>query len=181
MTLKPHGHLFRQGSLATLALLAPVFAVLYWLAIPYGIWMSVLVAQLVLMALYGLTVVAYMRVYIRVDNSGVEERGFFGRINRVPVDRVDSILIADLYQGGTLDTHPQLFAIDENGRLLLRMRGRYWPQAAMDVVAETLGAPVTYSATPTTLAEFTRVHPELLYWFERRPLWGRNETRPPRP
>jgi len=166
--LRPHGHLFRQTAIAILLLLTPIFGVIFWLTIPNGTWLPVVVAMLVLMLIVGLAMIAFYRTSIWVSRLSLTERGFFGRIVSIPADSIDSVLLLELYQSGTLDTHPQLFVTDHDGRFLLRMRGQYWSRDDMDAVADLLEVPIIQVPDPVTLRELHQARPELLYWFERR-------------
>jgi hypothetical protein len=166
--LRPHGHLVRQTTLSILAFFAPVFAVLYWLTIPLGQWQHVAVAQAVVMVGAVLGIIAFLRTCIWVDETGITERGFFGKLSNFDRDRVASIVMLELYQSGAIDTHPQMFVTGSDGQLLVRMRGQFYSSGAMDVVIDELGAPVVRVPDPMTLTELNRLRPELLYWFERR-------------
>jgi len=156
--------------LALLAFFAPTFAVLYWLTIPLGGWLPVALAQagVTLVCVFG--VVAAFRAVIRVDGTGISERGFFGTTARFPLGMVGSVVLLELYLSGALDTHPQLFVVGHDGKLLLRMRGQFWSRDDMDTVADELGAPIVRVPEPLTLNDLNRLRPELLYWFERRPV-----------
>ncbi|POH57906.1 hypothetical protein C3B59_19115 [Cryobacterium zongtaii] len=166
--LRPHGHLLRQTTLSILAFFAPVFAVLYWLTIPLGEWMPVLIVQLVVMLGAAVGIVGFLRTCVWVDDTGISERGFFGQVTSFPVEQVASVVVLELYQSGAIDTHPQLFVTGADGQLLVRMRGQFYSRGAMDTVVDELGAPVVRVPDPMTLTELNRLRPELLYWFERR-------------
>ena len=166
--LRPHGYLLRQTTLSFLAFFAPVFAVLYWLTISRGEWFPVAIAQLAVVLIAALGILGFTRARIWVDDTGVSERGFFGRYTSFPIDQIGSVVVLDLYRSGAMDTHPQLFVTGTEGRLLVRMRGQFYSQAAMDIVADELGVPVVRVTDPMTLTELNRLRPELLYWFERR-------------
>jgi hypothetical protein len=170
LALRPCGHLFRQSTISILAFFAPLFAVLYWLTIPGGVWLPVAVGQAFALVLYGIAAIAFARTVIWVDHTGVSERGFFGRVAHVPVRTIGSIVMLELYQSDALDTHPQLFVTGSDGRLLLRMRGQFYSRQAMETVVHQLGTPVETVPEPLTLLELNRLRPELLYWFERRPV-----------
>jgi len=166
--LRPHGHLLRQSTLSILAFFAPVFAVLYWLTIPLGEWIPVLVVQLIVMLAATVGIVGFLRTCVWVDDTGISERGFFGQVSSFPAAQVASVVVLELYQSGAIDTHPQLFATGADGRRLVRMRGQFYSRGAMETVADELGAPVVRVPDPMTLTELNRLRPELLYWFERR-------------
>ena len=166
--LRPHGHLLRQSTLSILAFFAPVFAVLFWLTIPLGEWVPVLIVMLLVMLGATVGIVGFLRTCVWVDDTGISERGFFGQVTSFPAAQVASVVVLELYQSGAIDTHPQLFATGSDGRLLVRMRGQFYSRGAMETVADELGAPVVRVPDPMTLAELNRLRPELLYWFERR-------------
>lgn len=175
--LRPHGHLLRQTTLSILAFFAPVFAVLYWLTIPLGEWGSVAIAQAIVMIAAGIGIFGFLRTCIWVDETGITERGFFGRMTNFNRDQVVSVVVLELYQSGAVDTHPQLFVTGADGQLLVRMRGQFYSRGAMETVADELGAPVVRVPDPMTLTELNRLRPELLYWFERR-ITGRPPREP---
>jgi hypothetical protein len=166
--LRPHGDLLKQASFAFLALVTPLSAALYWLTIPNGPWLAVLIAQGVATVAFGWGLIAWLRTEIWVDRKAVSERGFFGRSSTVPVSEIARVVMLELYQSGALDTHPQLFLVDASGCVLVRMRGQFWSRAAMETVADTLGKPVERVPQSVTLRDLNRARPELLHWFERR-------------
>jgi hypothetical protein len=175
--LRPHGHLLRQTTLSILAFFAPVFAVLYWLTVPIGEWVPVAVAQGIVMILALTGIIAFLRTRIWVDDTGITERGFFGRVAPFDRQQVATVVILELYQSGAIDTHPQLFVTGSDGQLLVRMRGQFYSRDTMETVADELGAPVVRVPEPMTLTELNRLRPELLYWFERR-ITGRPPREP---
>lgn len=165
--LRPFQHLFLRGLIAVLALTTPVFALLYWLTIPDGPWAAVVVSHVVVVLLTVLGVHAFFASTITLGSGSVRERGFFGRTTIVQPADVGAIVLVHLYERSTLDTLPQLFVSGHDGRLLLRMRGQFWPLEDMERVAEELDVPVTRPEESMTLAQLRRTSPELLYWFER--------------
>jgi hypothetical protein len=171
--LRPYRNLITRGIVAVLALTMPVFAVIYWLTVPTGAWPVVLGIQVVILLVAVVGVVAFLSTTIRLDASGVRERGYFGHVNQIEPDQVHSILLIDLYQSSTLETQPQLFVTGSDGRVLLRMRGQFWPIESMKLVAERLDVPMTTQTGSVTLAELRRTSPDLLYWFEKFPRFGR--------
>jgi hypothetical protein len=171
--LRPHAHLYKRGLVAIFALTTPVFAVLYWLTIPDGVWPLVLGIHILAVAATTLGVLSYFSTTIQFVPEGVRERGFFGRTIEVRHGMVGSVLLIDLYEGSTLDTQPQLFVTGTDGRVLIRMRGQFWAFADMERVAEELDVPITKRAESVTLTELRRTSPELLYWFERFPRFNR--------
>lgn len=173
VVLRPHAHLFARGIIALLALTTPVFAVLYWLTIPDGVWPLVLAVHIVVITATTLAVLAFFSTTIQLGPDRVRERGFFGRTVDVLPGTVGSVVLVNLYEGSTLDTQPQLFVTDTHSKLLIRMRGQFWAIEDMERVAEELDVPVTRREDSMTLAELRRASPGLLYWFERLPRFGR--------
>ena len=165
--LRPFRHLILHGFIAILALTTPVFAVLYWLALPDGPWVAVLVVHVVVLGLTVLCVYAFFSTTITLGPEGVRERGYFGRTVTVRPADAGAIVLVRLYESSTLDTLPQLFVTDKNGGLLIRMRGQFWSLEDMERVAEELDTPVTRPEESLTLTQLRRTSPELLYWFER--------------
>lgn len=176
--VRPFGHLFRQGLTAVLAFFVPLFAVLYWLTIPRGLWLPVAVASLIAASSLLYAVYSHRRITITVSALGFTERGFFGRTTRYAAAIVDNVMILEMYQSDTLDTHAHLFVRKADGTVLLRMRGQFWSRADMETVIDELAAPVVRVAEPVTLRDLNQTNPELLYWFERRPVgrWRRSRA-----
>lgn len=168
--LRPQPHLFLRGIVAVLALTTPVFAVLYWLALPTGGWPFVIVAHVfvVVATVYGVT--SFLNTTITLRPAEAVERGFFGRSTRVGFGEPGEVILVQVYEGSTLDILPHLFVASRQGRLLIRMRGQFWSEADMERVAEAFEVPVTRPAEPMTMNQVRRAWPRLLYWFERIPL-----------
>ncbi|TFD54598.1 hypothetical protein E3T55_04065 [Cryobacterium frigoriphilum] len=166
--LRAEASVYRNLGLGVLALFAPIFAVLYWLMIPSGTWLWVASAQLVTTLICGAALLGAYRAYVRVGPAGLSERGVLGHVSTVGVSDIANVILVDLYRSDALDTQPQLFVVGHSGELLLRMRGQFWTQEAMDTVADELGAPVVRVSEPLTLLDLNRWKPAMLYWFERR-------------
>ncbi|KQV06171.1 hypothetical protein [Leifsonia sp. Root112D2] len=170
--LRPHRHLFSRGVLAIFALTTPVFAVVYWLTIPSGPWPIVLIVHCLVVLATLLGLIAFFDTLIKVGPRSVTERGFFGRVRTVESAEVGTVILLDLYESNALDTNPQLFVCDENGKRMLRMRGQFWSRESMETVIDALDRPVTVPPEAMTMSELRRSSPGLLYWFERRPRLG---------
>jgi hypothetical protein len=168
--LRPHRWLFRQGLIATLAFLAPVFAALYFLTIPDGPWVVVVITQALASLVFAAACRSYFAVGIWIDRRGIVERGFFGGLITMPADEVGSIVLVHTYQGGSADTVPQLFVCDHDGRQVIRLRGQFWSLADMRTVCRELDVAVTELSESVTPRELLEQYPGLLYWFERRPI-----------
>ncbi|WP_156109763.1 hypothetical protein [Cryobacterium sp. MLB-32] len=167
--MRPHKHLLRDTLTIFLAFFAPTFAVLYWLNIPSGTWAPVLVAQVFFTLMYALGLIAAYRVVICLDDTSITERGFFRPLTTFPLATVGSVVLLDLYASAALDTNPQLFVTDRDGKLLIRMRGQFWTPGDMHALVDEIDVPIVRVPEPMTLADLNRLRPELLYWFERRP------------
>ncbi|WP_223227688.1 hypothetical protein [Leifsonia xyli] len=166
--LHPFQRLYVRGLVAALALTTPVFAQLYWLTVPDGPWLAVLLAHIVVTGLTALGAYAFFSTRITLGPDGVSERRFFGRTVLTRPGDADAILLVRLYDGNALDTLPELFVTGHGGRLLIRMRGRFWSLEDMERVAEKLDAPVTRTEKPMTRTHLRRNSPELHCWLERR-------------
>jgi hypothetical protein len=88
----------------------------------------------------------------------------------VPVERIARAVLLDLHRTLAAEPRRQLFVLDTDGRVLLRMRGDYWSTESIHSVAEHLvTVPVEHVENALTLEELQRTNPLMLYWFERRP------------
>lgn len=170
LILRPRPTLARTIGLPVLALAVPLFVTLVWVLRPLGpaALTATAAGALVFLGLAALTWHRYRRTRIQVSRRGLVECGFFGRIQRVPREQVAGVLRHETYRGDTLETVRQLFVVDPEGRCLVRMRGTFWDDAAMDAVAATLEVRETIRTEPVTLAELRHTDPGLLYWFEGR-------------
>lgn len=169
LIVRPHKTLLRDTLFVFLAFCVPTFAVLYWLNIPTGTWLPVLVAQAFITLFYVLSLVASYRIMIRIDETTISERGFFRPLTSFPLDTVGGMVLLEMYAGGALDTNLQLFVTDTAGKLLIRMRGQFWSRDDIDSLANEIDKPIVRVQEPVTLADINHLRPELLYWFERRP------------
>ncbi len=168
-TLRPRTAVIRGITTPVVGIGIPVVGVLLWTAIPQGEWVPVVVGSVLVGALLAVTWLMFRRVAIWVDSTGITERGFFGVLRHAQRRDIDHVVRLDLYAGGTAETTPQLFVVDRDGRALVRMRGDFWDAAAMDRVASTLEVPEHRHDEPVALDDLRAAHPDLLYWFEKRP------------
>lgn len=167
-TFRPREQVFTQTILAAAALLVPIFAVLYWLTIPSGTWLIVVIAKVLMVGVLVLFSLGFTRASIEVSATGLRESGFAGPRRRIPREEVEFVLFVRFYRGHTLDTEDQLFVVGHDGKTLLRMRGRFWKTADMRRVIDVLGAPATIIDDPQSITDFMRENASLLYWHERR-------------
>jgi len=167
--LRPNPRLFRQAIAALLAFAVPTFGVVYFVTIPVGAWLPVLLAQAAVSAAFLLATWAFFRVGIWVHPDAIVERGFFGAVIRVPSDTIGSTVLVQTYYGGGAETVPQFFVCDQDGRQLVRMRGQFWSADNMATVRDTLDAPTSELTEGVSTKDILQHYPGLLYWFERRP------------
>jgi hypothetical protein len=177
VTLKPRRLIFRQSLIAVALGSSLVFGVLYWLAIPGGYWTAIAAIHAGVLACTALAARHYFDTQIVLVEDGVEERGYAGRVSKVPRESSRSILIIDIYEYHSGETLTNLFVVDEDGERLLRMRGRYWSARDMERVAGHLGSLVTRANQPVSTHELHADWPQLLYWFERVPQIDRFTSR----
>ena len=150
------------------ALALPRRVTLAWVLRPLGT-AAVAGALLATVALGGAAVAAwvrYQRTEAAISPHGIVERGFFGRIHSVARRDVAGVLRLETYRGETLETVKQLFVVDHDGRCVFRMRGTFWDDASMDLVADILGVDEVVRSEPVTVSELRATDPKLLYWFE---------------
>ena len=167
--LRPHTYLLRRGVATALAFFVPAFGVLYFLTVPSGPWVAVLVTQILVAVALGYCVFAYARLGIWVEPTSITERGFAGLKKTLSANTIGSLVIVNTFRGGWTETVPQLFVCDPAGKQVMRMRGQFWSRDAMATVASILSVKVTELSDPVSTAELHASYPGLLYWFERRP------------
>lgn len=162
--------LLAQGITALLALSVPILIVLYWLTIPNGAWVWVLLAQGVVLAAMVFATVRFLRVRIGVTPTHLLERRFFFGTTRIPLESIARVVMLEMHRTMASQSRLQMFVLDKAGLPLLRMRGEYWSRNSINQIASHLTmAPIEHIDHPVTLDELQSTRPEMLYWFERRP------------
>lgn len=165
--------LLNRGYLAGLAFTVPVFGVLYALTVPDGPWLAVAITHAVAIAAAIAASVSYFRsaIWIGPASPIVTERGFFfGRLTHFDKSEAVSILIAQVFTSDGSETRPQMTVLGANKKRLLRMRGQYWTQDDMDIVAAEFDVPVTSIPEPVSTGELREEYPHALYFLERHPV-----------
>lgn len=164
--------LFHRGLLAAVAFIGPVFGVLYVIVLPDGPWLAVVLTQVLATLLAIAASVAFFRSGIWISPSAaiVTERGFFGRLSHFDKSEAVSILLARVYTSDGSETRPQLVILGSDKKRLLRMRGQYWTQADMDVVASHFEVPVLNIPDAVSTGELRADYPHALYVMERDPV-----------
>jgi hypothetical protein len=175
--LKPQRLIVRQSLIAVALGSSLVFVVLYSLAIPGGYWTTIAAIHAGVLACTAIAARHYFGSRIVLVEDGVEERGYAGRVSRVPRASAHSILIIQIDEYHSGETLTNLFVADAAGHRLLRMRGRYWSARNMEQVARHLGAVVTRANQSVSTHELHAEWPGLLYWFERVPPLDRITSR----
>lgn len=159
-----------QGLAVSLALAVPTLATLYWLAIPANAFWWVFGAQTLFLACGLLTIVRYFRARVTVVNDELTEVSFFGPTHHTPMSSIGRAIVMSLKRNASMKPTTQMFVLDNNGALVLRMRGEYWTDDDINSIAERLvTVPVEHIQGTVTLDELQRTNPDMLYWFERRP------------
>lgn len=170
MTVRPRRSLFRRIALQAAFVGLPLIGIAAWSEQQFNpgtrsaLWWTLLI----MVALVVYVIVRYRRTEISVSPYGLVERGFFGGLNSVAARDVVSIVRLYTYRGASIETTPQLFLLGRDGRCLLRMRGTFWNEAAMDAVSAGLGVEEIVRPAPVTMSELRASDPHLLYWFEQR-------------
>jgi hypothetical protein len=170
ITVHVRRRLLGQGLVAVLSLTAPILLVLFWLTAPNGPWPFVAAATIAVVLLVAYAVVQYFRIAVVVTPTLLVERTFFAGTRRIPVDRIARAVLLDLHRTLAAEPRRQLFVLDADGRVLLRMRGDFWSTHSIHEVASHLvTVPVEHVENALTLDDLQRSNPLMLYWFERRP------------
>lgn len=153
--VRPKPALLRAGVLGTVLVTLALFGSLYLVTIPRGPWALVLSAQLLGSAVAAFWFARYSTTSVQVTSEELVMRTFPHRPQRYPLCAIARVVIADVYIGSTIDSQPQLSALDGRGTLLFRMRGKFWEHADLVRVAGATGAPVTTLERPVTAKELT--------------------------
>ncbi|HEY8589377.1 MAG TPA: hypothetical protein VIL55_07490 [Naasia sp.] len=156
LDIRPVRARWLDGWVAFAALTVPVFAVLYILTVPTGGWPPILLAHLVLVALFAAVELRLRNSRIRLTPTTIEERAYVQSEVRTPADQVAGVVLLDLYRGTSDGTNRQLFLVDAAGRTLLRMRGQLWDPAHLRAVATFYRVPITQAPVALTWKEARR-------------------------
>ena len=171
VTVRVRRSLLAQGIAALLALSIPIMIVLYWLTIPAGTWGWVGAAQVLVLAAVLVAAYRYTRVSITVTPTTAIEVRFFGGETRTNIADIERVIMLEMHRTMASQSRLQMFVLDAAGKPLLRMRGEYWSRNSINRIAAQLSAaPIEHIDHPVTLDELQTSRPEMLYWFERRPI-----------
>jgi len=170
LVVRPRRRLLRDGLLAIGLVLIALAAPLLLFALPNGTLPAVLAAVGIIVVLCVIGVLDFARAAITIRAGELEKRAFLTPPFRVPLDRIDTVHVVEVYPSGTTRAVPQLLALSVDGERLFRMRGQFWTRVAIDQVAVASRAAVIRSDEPLTTAEFHAEWPQAAYWYENRPL-----------
>ncbi|GAB2982217.1 hypothetical protein [Frigoribacterium salinisoli] len=168
VVVRPRASLVRTSVTAAVAAVVPVLVALLWLSGPVGQVPAVLsVTGLVLVACL-LAWLRFRAVHVAVTPSQLVKQPFDG--GRVRVERVDvhEVVLATTFREHSTETVRQLMALAADGTCLLRLRGTFWTDEALEAVAHALDVPLIRSERPVPLAQFYRRWPSGRRWYEGR-------------
>lgn len=148
----------------------PVFGVLYWFGVQHRSWQIVLVVHLVLVVACVGALIRQLSVFSAVSDTELSGRGIFSPVERIPLDRIASVVMVPTYVGQAPEPVTQLLVRDSAGRRLFRMRGNYWHSGDLAAIANALPVTPQVVKDPISVREFFRSYPGSAYWFENRPL-----------
>lgn len=170
LVVRPRRRLLRDGLLAIGLVLIALGAPLLLFAVPNGTLPVVLIAVGIVAVLCIVGVLDFARAGISIGGGELVKRAFLSPPFRVPLERIDTVHVVEVYPSGTTRAVPQLLALSADGERLFRMRGQFWTRVAIDQVAFATKAAVIRSDEPLTAAEFHEEWPQAAYWYENRPL-----------
>lgn len=169
LRIVPRRSLLVTALVSIVAVFLPLSGVLYWFAIPRGQAGWVAVAQAIVIVVCFSLMFRQLTVDTVIADGELRGRGIFSPLVRVPLERIASVDIVEVYVGHSPETVPQLLVRDAEGRRLYRLRGTFWHRADLERVAEALPVPVRVAAAPISITEFFEAFPGSAYWFENRP------------
>ncbi|GAA1703698.1 hypothetical protein GCM10009792_24820 [Microcella alkalica] len=169
LVVRPRRRLLRDGLLA-IGLVLIVLGAPLLLTVPNGNGPVVIAAAGVVVVLCVIGVLDFARAAITITEGELVKRAFLTPPFRVPLDRIESVHVLEVYPSGTTRSVPQLLALSAEGERLFRMRGQFWTRNAIDQVAEATKAVVIRSDEPLTQKEFHDQWQQAAYWYENRPV-----------
>lgn len=168
--LRPPGRSEWQAvAVALLALFGPVAVTLVFISGP-GRLGPVILSTIGLALLCGALAHRFSTVGLVLTAGGVTECRLIGRRRTTPSIHVRSALVLPLLDDRTARAHLQLFLLDEQGRTRLRMRGQFWSDTQITLVANHFEVPVTRQAEPVSLPELRESRRQQLSAAERHPI-----------
>lgn len=174
--LRPRRKLVARSIAAALALLVPLFVVLYWLTVPRGTWLPVAGVQLVVTVLGVLGIIGARGMHVKISALHLDRRNLFGHVTTWSRADIASVVLVDVYQSATVDTLTHLYLLDVNGDVLLHLGGQVWPRSGLERLVDTLGVTVLRPSDPVTVTDLRRLRPRLRPRFLHR--YPRRKARP---
>lgn len=168
--LRPPGRPAWQAvAVALLAAFGPVAATLAYITGAGRLLGPLLLGAAVLALGCAALAHRFSTVGLVVSAQGVTEHRLLGRRRMTPPVHIGSALVLPLLDDRTLQTHLQLFLLDEQQRTRLRMRGQSWSDEQISVVAARFGVPVTRQTEAVSLSELRQSRRGQLAAAERHP------------
>lgn len=151
----------------------PLIGVLVFLRLPEGALPAAAAAALVCLAIGFWTLNLFKGTSIGVTADAIEEVGFFGQKTVSLKEDIGSVALVHTYYGELAETHPQLIVRNRDNQRMLRMRGTFWTEESMRIIAGELGAVIEEPTAPMTARQLFSRYPGTAYWFEDRPRFFR--------
>jgi hypothetical protein len=151
----------------------PLIGVLVFLRLPEGALPAAAASALVCLAMGFWTLNLFRGTSIGVTADAIEEVGFFGQKTVSLKEDIGSVALVHTYYGELAETRPQLIVRNHDNQRMLRMRGTFWTEESMRIIASELGVPIDEPATPMTARQMFSRYPGSAYWFEDRPRFFR--------
>lgn len=166
--LRPRERIVSHAIIAALALFIPLFLVLYWLSIPRQTWPFVLEIQCGFTALGVIFALGVSKMVLSVTPDRLSVRSLLGRETHVATADIDSLVLVELYQSGTVDCLPHLYLLDSAGDVLVHLRGQVWSRSTLESVIDEIDVAVLRPPAPLTVAELGQLRPQLVRGLARQ-------------
>lgn len=170
MTLYPQRRVFALALAGFLLATLPLQVALYWSYLPTAAWW-VGPSFSVLMLLGTLAVILWFRrSHIHIDTDTVSGNLVPGPFRRTIATRdIATVLIFDLRRAHNPRPILQVYALDNDNRILARVRSVYWTYEDLTALVTAIGISPLRIDRVLSIEELQRNHGHLLYWFERSP------------
>lgn len=168
--VRPRRSLMSTAVVSVALGMLPIFGVLYWFGVQHDSWVLVLVVHLVLVLACLATLFRQLTVYSAVTATELVGRGIFSPLERVPLERIASVVLVPTFVGQSPEPVMQLLVRDATGGRLFRMRGNFWHTGDLSAIAHALPGTPHLVDEPISVREFYRTYPGSAYWFEDRPV-----------